>query len=189
MPNNADNVLVAVTGGIYFDKTLELQPPEGTADDLSGWGDLGHISEEGIDLNMPGEGEKSPMKAWQNREVVRTLRTPPEDSPTIEFTCLETTLNTIEFAFGVSVTQGATEGEYTINTNRTRNYIPLVLDVIDGSELMRYYAPNAIVTGIGSTKLVGTEAVSYRLTVALDYDSTIEGQLKTWSTLLREETP
>ena len=189
MANNADNVRVAVTGGLYYDNTGELTPPTGTADDLTDWPDLGYISDEGITLNMPGEGDKTPIKAWQNGDVVRVMRTPPEDQPTMELTCIETSLGAIEFAFGVEVEQSTNEGMYVINTNQERKHIPLVLDVIDGPELIRYFAPKAIVTGIGATNLVNTGAIGYQLTIALDFDSGINGQIKTWATALRADEP
>lgn len=189
MALSADNVRQAITGAVYFDPTGEAAAPTGTASTLTGFNDLGYISEDGVSLEMPGEGDTTPIRAWQNGATVRTIRTPSEDSPALTCTFIETKLETIEAVFGVTVTQSATEGEFVINTNASRTHGRLVFDVVDGSELIRIYGPKAIVTAIETIEFTSEDAIGYGVTFALDFDEALDGQAKVWMTALKTATP
>ena len=185
MALDAGNVNVAVTGSVSFDPTGAAAAPTGTASALTGLTDLGYVSEDGVTLTMPGAGDTTAIKAWQNGATVRTIRTAPEDEPTLGFTLIETKLETIEAAFGVTVTQTATEGSFVINTNAAREPGALVFDVVDGNELIRVYAPKATVTELGEITFANSDAIGYELTVTLEFDATLGGQAKVWQTALK----
>jgi hypothetical protein len=185
MTLNADNVRVAVTGAVYFDATSLAAAPTGTGSSVTGMDDLGLIDENGVSLKMPGAGKSTSLKAWQNGATVRTLRTPPEDQPQLHLVLIETKLEVIELAFGVTVTQTATDGAFVINTNVARNHGRLVFDVIDNDELIRLYAPKAVVTELAEIAFTNTDPVGYDLTLDLDFDQTLDGQAKVWMTALK----
>jgi len=186
MALNADNVRVALTGGLYYDPLGTAAAPTGTAGALTAWTDLGFISDAGVDLKLPGAGKSTPLKAWQGGATMRTLRTAPEDSPEITFELAETSLATIEFAFGVKVTQTAIEGSFTLNTSKLRPHIPVVLDVVDGPQLIRLWAPFATLTQLDSISFNATKPVAYKCTVALEYQQAIDGQAKVWMSALKQ---
>jgi len=177
---------VAVTGAVYRGKA-GATAPAGTATALAPatWDEMGWISEDGITKSMPGAGDAEAIKGWQNGGTIRIIRTPSDENPTFSFVMLETSKKVVEATFGVTLTQTATEGEYTINTNTVRTKDKWVIDVVDGSELSRYYAPLGEVTEIGETTLANSSATGYEVTIECHLDSGIGGQVKVWDTRLK----
>jgi hypothetical protein len=184
MATNADNVAVAVTGAVYAGDT-STAAPTGTAGAVTDFDDLGYASEDGVVLTMPGAGDKTNLKAWQNGATVRVLRSATEDLPQIKFTLIETKLETIQFTFGVTVTQTATEGSFEIVSTSIPDPKSLVIDAIDGADLMRFYVPKGTVTAIGDVTLTNSAATAYELTIDCELDNTKGYNLKGWSTLLK----
>jgi hypothetical protein len=185
MALNADNVRVAVTGAVYYDGTSTATAPTGTGSSVTGMDDLGLVSEDGVSLKMPDAGNSTSLKAWQAGATVRTIRTPSEDSPQLHLVLIETKLEVIELAFGVTVTQTSTDGSFVINSNAARNHGRLVFDVVDDDELIRLWAPKAIVTSLAEIGFTNSDAVGYDLTLDLDFDQELGGQAKVWMTALK----
>lgn len=185
----AANVRQAITGAVYYDPTSEAPAPTGTDSDVTGYDDLGYISEDGVTLTLPGEGDTTSIRAWQNAAIVRTIRTPSEDQPTFELTFIETKLEVIEAVFGVTVDQGASEGSFVINTNVARSHARLVLDVVDGDELIRVFAPRAIVTGLDAISFTNADPIGYAVTITAEYDDELGGQARVWMTALATSAP
>lgn len=186
MAENSANVGVAVTGAVYRGKSAATAPT-GTASELASasWDEMGWISEDGITRSMPGAGDAETIKGWQNGGTVRVIRTPSDENPTFSFVMLETNKAVVEATFGVTLTQTATEGSYVINTNVARAREKWAIDVIDGSELSRYYIPLGEVIEVGETTLASTSATAYEITIECHLDSTIAGQVKVWETRLK----
>lgn len=181
---DASNVRVAVTGALFEGPTTAAAPDgTATAPDAA-MRDLGFLSEDGIEITLPGAGDSTPIKAWQNGTTVRTIRTPSEDNPSWHFTMIETSLATVETYFGVTVTQTATEGsfEYTVSNREHRSYI---VDVVDGAELIRDYVPYGVVTDVGAHTLASTDAIAYEVTVEGELDPVKGYNFKRWATALR----
>ncbi|MDR0848078.1 MAG: hypothetical protein LBN10_03390 [Propionibacteriaceae bacterium] len=185
MSLNANNVRVAVTGEVYYDPTGALAAPTGTGSALTQWKGLGYNGESGVDLKMPGAGSPTSIKAWQDGAVVRVIRAAPDGTPQLIVTLIETKLETIELAFGVTVSQNDTDGSFIINTNTRRQPVPLVVDSIDAEELIRVYAPKAVVVSIDTISLNHDNAIGYALTFDLNNDATLGGQAKVWMTALK----
>jgi hypothetical protein len=185
MALNADNVRSAVTGAVYYDGSNTAADPTGTSSSLADYDDLGYVGDDGVTLTMPDAGDATPIKAWQNGATVRTLQAPPDDTPTAQLTLIETKLEVIEMVFGVTVTQTATEGSFVINTNAARTNAKLVIDVVDGDELIRIFGPKAKVTSIGEIDLKNGSEIGYQVTLALEFDQTLNGQAKVWMTALK----
>lgn len=185
MANNADNVRVAGDGKLYVDFSGSATAPTGTASAMTGWDELGYTSEDGFTLTPPSTGDSTAIKAWQGQAVVRVVRSTSDELPTVQATFIETNENVIREAFGVTLTQTATEGSFVFNPNTLRTGKPFVADVIDGSELIRIYAPSAVVTEVGEITFNSTDAIGYQITWELEVDSTLGGSYKTWATALK----
>ena len=183
MAVTASNVRVAITGALSKGATSEAAPT-GTAGTLTGFTDLGAISEDGVALALNDEGDATPLKIWQDGATVRTLRSTSEDNPTLSLTLVETSKEVIETFFGVTVTQTVTEGSFEFKTqNRTAS--SYVLDVVDGAELIRIYVPRGVVSAVEEISLVNTEAIGYGITIDCELDTVKNYSLKTWMTGLR----
>lgn len=183
MAVTAANVRVAVTGAVSRGLT-SATAPTGTSGAITGFTDLGGISEDGVGLSLPGSGDTTPLKVWQNGQTVRTLRTPSDDLPQLTFVMVETKLETIETYFGVEVTQTASEGtfDYAVTNRDPASY---VLDVIDGAELIRMYLPRGIVSGVEEVTFANTDAVGWGVTVDAELDPTGAFNIRSWMTALK----
>ncbi len=187
MAVSASNVRVAVTGAVYADKTGTATAPTSTGGSLdTDLKDLGYVSEDGITLTMPGGGDSSAIHAWQNGATVRTVRTPSDDNPQLELTLIETKLEVIEFVFGVTVTEAVADGSWSFDNSVTRTPAAIVVDVVDGSELIRIYAPQAVVAEISEISLTHTDAIGYGVTLDLERNGTAGFNFKTFMTALKE---
>lgn len=177
------NVRVAVTGAVSKGLT-SATAPTGTAATLTGFTDLGGISEDGVTLSLPDNGDSTPIKIWQNGATVRTVRETSDDLPTLSFTMVETSLETVETYFGVEVTQAVSEGsfEYVAQNRGADSY---VLDVIDGAELIRLYVPQGVVASVGEINLTNADAIGYEVTIECELDSGVGYNFKTWLTALK----
>ena len=146
--------------------------------------DLGFIHEDGVEISLPGSGDSTPIKAWQNGTTVRTIRTPSEDNPTWAFQMLETTLATVETYFGVTVSQTATEGSFEYQVTN-RDHEAYIVDVIDGAELIRDYIPYGIVTQVEAITLANGDPIGYGVTVEGERDPVLGYNFKRWATALK----
>lgn len=185
MALSADNVRVAVTGALYVDSDGTVTAPTSASSTLTGFDDLGYVSEDGVTLAFPDAGDSTPIRAWQNGATVRTVRQTSDELPTLALTLIETKLEVIETVFGATVTQAVGDGNFVIDSTATREPVALVLDVIDGAEIIRVYAPAAVVTSIGEIDLTSTDAIGYTVTFELEYNSALGGNAKTWMTALQ----
>lgn len=183
MAVDATKVRVAITGALSKGLT-SATAPTGTSGAITGFTDLGGISEDGVTLALNDEGDATPLKVWQDGATVRTLRSSSEDNPTLTLTLVETSLKTIETYFGVTVTQTATEGSFEFKS-KVRGADSYVLDVVDGAELIRVYVPRGVVSSVGEITLANTEAIGYEVTIDAELDSTKNYNFKTWATALK----
>lgn len=170
--------------GAVFKGLTSATAPTGTSGAPTGFTDLGFLSEDGVDIEIPGTGDSTPIKAWQNGTTVRTVRTPSEDNPSWKFTMLETSLATVETYFGVTVTQTATEGSFAYTVSN-RGYNSYIIDGIDGAELQRDYVPKGIVTDVEAHKLANGEVTGYGVTVEGELDPVKGYNFKRWATALK----
>lgn len=177
------NVRVAVTGAVSKGLT-SATAPTGTAATLTGFTDVGGISEDGVTLSLPDNGDSTPIKVWQNGATVRTVRETTDDLPTLAFTMVETNLSAIETYFGVTVTASSTEGsfEYKVQNRAASSY---VLDVVDGAELIRLYVPSGIVASVSEINLTNTDAIGYGVTIEAQLDTVKNYNFKSWLTALK----
>ena len=185
MAVDATKVAVAVTGSV-FRAPLATAAPTTQATALNvAFVELGYIGEDGVTLTMPGTGDSNPIKVWQNGATVRTVRSASEDVPSFSFVALETNKTVVESWAGVTVTQTVTEGSFVANSAATRTHYSWVIDVVDGSELERVYIPDGVVVEVGDRVYANQEPIGYEITIQADFNSTLAGNFKQWSTRLK----
>jgi hypothetical protein len=178
-------VAVAVTGSVYR-APLATAAPTTQATSLNvAFVELGYIGEDGVTQTIPASGDATNIKAWQNGATVRTIRSAPDDLPTFSFVALETNKTVVESWAGQTVTQTATEGSLILNTLTTRTHFSWVIDVVDGAELERIYIPDGLVTEVGDRVYANAEPIGYEMTIEAQYNSTLVGNAKLWSTRLK----
>lgn len=178
-------VAVAVTGSVYRAPLATAAPTTQATALNASFIELGYIGEGGVTQSLPASGDATPIKAWQNGATVRVVRTAPDDLPTYSFVALETNKTVVEAWAGVTVTQTATEGSLVINTLTTRTHFSWVFDVVDAAELERIYVPDGLVTEVGDRVYANGEPIGYEMTVEAQYNATLVGQAKIWSTRLK----
>lgn len=185
MVNDATKVGVAVTGSIYRAPLATAAPTSQTTALNVAFVDLGYIGEDGVTQTIPASGDSTPVKAWQNGATIRILRSPSEDPATFSFVALETNKTVVESWAGATVTQTVTEGSYTLNSTANRTHYSWVIDVVDGAELERIYIPDGVVFEVGDRVYANQEPIGYEMTISADYNSSISGNAKVWSTRLK----
>lgn len=186
MALDASKARVAVTGAVYCDPTSAGAAPTSSSSSINAaYKDLGYISEDGVTLTLPDGGDVTNLKVWQNNATVRTIRSASEELPQISFTLVETKLETIQLAFNATVTQSVADGTFTYDSNAVRPTSRVILDVVDGAELIRAYAPQFIVTSVGEVSLTSTGLIGYQITADLQRDTTLGGNFKSWMTALK----
>lgn len=155
MALTAANVRVGVTGGVYFAASSVNLPTDGSSTLSSDWTDVGYVSDEGVTQSIAQD--ITDISAWQNGDVVRKVQT--SHDLTYAFTMIETSEATLEAFYG-NYTNGTVEitGE---QLPRQR----MVLDVVDGGNIVRLCLPDAQITERGDVVFQNAEAVGYPVTV------------------------
>lgn len=180
MALNSANVRVAVTGEVLVGATTAAAPT-GTAGTTTGFLGLGYVGEDGV--TEARDRSTDDLKAWQNSATVRTLIT--DASLKYTFVLIETKKETVELAYGTTVTQAAAEGNYVIVPTNTGGQKSFIVDVVDGANLKRIYIPQGEVTEVGETVYASGEAIGYEVTVTTYPNSVIGGNAKVWETALK----
>jgi hypothetical protein len=158
----AQNVRVAVTGGIYR-ATLGTTLPTNATSSLSGsFTELGYVSEEGVTQSIGRD--VNDIAAWQNGDVVRVVQT----SHTVTFSCslIETKGSTLSTFYG-NHNAGATEIRGDIFDHYT-----WVLQAVDGDVNIRLAIPDGQVTETGDVTWTNGELVAYPITITAFPDDT-----------------
>lgn len=174
------NVDVAITGAVSRGLTSATAPTSEVSA-ITGFTDLGGISEDGVQLALPDAGDSTPIKVWQNGATVRTVRSASDDLPTLVFTMLETSLQTVETYFGVTVDPDDGSFEYVVENRSAASY---VLDVIDGAKLWRVYVPQGVVTAVTEITLANAEAIGYGVTIEAELHAVKGYNFKSWHSAL-----
>lgn len=186
MALTASNVRVGVTGALYWDKTgAGTAPTSSSSSVAAAFKDLGYVSEDGVSLTLPDAGDATPLKAWQGTATVRVIRSTSDDSPQLSLTLIETKIEVIEAVFGATVTSSVADGTFEFDITDTRSHGRLILDVVDGAELIRIYGPYAIATSVGEIAITSTDAIGYQVTFDLERDATAAYNFKSWMTALK----
>jgi hypothetical protein len=137
------------------------------------WTDLGYVSEDGVTESTSTSSEK--IRAWQKAKVVRTVIT--EGAISFKLALIQTNADTVALYYGGEV---AADGSIIIDPTKERPIIALDLDVIDGDEVIRVYAPEAQVTEVGDIVYQNGAAIGYEVTIEAAYNETLGGSAQKW---------
>ncbi len=179
---NIEEVRVGVDGiiavGVY--KTAAA-PTNATAALGNTWKDLGYASEDGVTETT--EQSTNVLRAWQKAKKVRTLI--EEGTVRYKFTLIQTNADTVAFYYGGKV---ETDGSIVIDPTKQRPIIAMDIDVIDGDNIIRAYAPEAQVVEVGDQVYANGEPIGYEVTVECAYNEPLGGSVKKWYSALRTTT-
>lgn len=156
MANTADNVRVGVTGAVYYAATTQALPTTLTAA-TTGFTDVGYVGEDGITKSEPED--TNPVKAWQNGATVRTIKSSHE--VTYAFDLLESSTAVYTLIYGSA--PGA--GTALKIDGADRDHHAFVIDVVDGTEKLRYCIPDGQITELGDVVHANGEPIAYPITI------------------------
>jgi hypothetical protein len=181
MSVDIDAVRVGLTGAFSKGPVGTAAPTDATTAINVAFVDSGAISEDGVTLTLPGAGDKTVLKMWQNGAQVRTLRQTSDDVPQLQFTFLETNKTSVETYFGVDVTQTADHGTFDYD-GTVPDAFAGVLDVIDGANIHRFHLPEVVRAEVGDLVYKNDEAIGYNVTLDLEKNATAGYYLRGWMT-------
>ena len=139
----------------------------------TGWKDLGYVSEDGVTESTSVSSEK--IRAWQKAKVVRTTVT--EGAVSWKLVLIQTSPETVALYHGGTV---ATDGSIVVDPTKTRPIIAVNIDVLDGTEIIRSYAPEAQVTEVGDLVYQNGAAIGYEVTIEASHNEALGGSVKKW---------
>jgi hypothetical protein len=169
---NEEEVYVGVDGIVSSGTDAAVAPTTAESTLGTGWADLGYVSDQGVDETV--NQTSNPLRAWQKNKKVRTL---VEDGDVAyHFVLLQTSADTVAFYYGGTVDDA--DGSIVVDPTVERPTFKFNLDVIDGDNRVRAYAPNAQVTEVGQQVYRNGEPVGYEVTVTCTYDETLGGSVK-----------
>jgi hypothetical protein len=157
----AGNVRVGVSGEVSCGPTTAAAPTTASSA-LTGFHGLGYLDEKG--LGRKPEAKKKDIVAWQNSKVVRSVQDGAA-KVTYTFNLIETSKETVEFAYGTTVAQTVTEGTYSADPASTGGIQSFVFDVIDGGNLRREYVEEGEMTDPPETTFANGEPSGFACTV------------------------
>lgn len=155
----SSNVRVAVTGAVYVAPTGTAAPTAADSTLNVAFKDLGYVSEDGVTETRDRSTDQ--IKAWQNADLVREVVT--DSAYTLACTLIETKEDVVELFYGASV--DGTDGSIDIVPSTTGGRKSFVVDVIDGTDLIRTYLPSAEITEVGDQVYASGEPIGYEITI------------------------
>ena len=173
MANIAEEVRVGVDGVVSIALAAGAAPTSAVSVLTTPWKDYGYVSEDGVEESTEVSSDK--IRAWQNAKVVRTSIT--EASVTWKFVLIQTNADSVGLYHNGIV--GA-DGSIVVNPGKVRPTFGAVIDVIDGDEIIRSYAPEAQVSEVGSLVYQNGAPIGYEITIEAAYNETLGGSVKKW---------
>ena len=157
MALSADSVVVGITGRVYVGPTSTAAPTASDTTLAAGFTDLGYVSTDGVSFTT--DRATNQIRAWQNADLVREVVT--EGTVTYSFMLMESNQDAIETYFGATMTGG----KITLDPTTTGGRKSFVLDVVDGTKVIRHYIPAGEVLTVEPQTIANGEAVGYGITV------------------------
>lgn len=160
MALNAQNVRVAVTGGVYQADLGTTLPTSALSVLSNSFDDLGYLSEEGVTQSIGRD--VSDISAWQNGDVVRTVQT--SHTVTYAFTLIESKEEVFRTIYGNYTSLGGGEGVSEL-TGDILPHFTYVFNVLDGDNRIRLCIPDGQVTETGDITWTNGELIGYPVTL------------------------
>jgi len=170
---DVDEEFVGIDGNVYvgvFGVAVAPTDADGTPD--ASWTDLGLTTDTGVTRSEPTTANK--RYAWQNKTRLRTLVT--EAAVRFQTTLVQTNPDTVELFHGIEVD---VDGSVVTNPGVWPT-VAFLIDVIDGENVIREYAPNAQVVEIGDQVAVSGDTFGWPVTIEATYDATLGGYTQRW---------
>lgn len=173
MVKAVDEVRVGVDGIVSI-APFGTAGPSSAISALSGsYTDLGYVSEDGVTETTEVSSDK--IRAWQKAKVVRTVIT--ESAVRWTLTLIQTSADTIALYHGGTV---QSDGSIIVDPSVQRETLVFVIDVIDGDEIIRSWAPEAQVTEVGDLVYQNGAPIGYEVTIEASYNEDLGGSVKKW---------
>ena len=177
MTLNANEVQVAVDGVVLSGPTSASAPTNTGPGAPAGFVNLGFVSDEGISESNPQTMEE--IRAFQRSAVIRRVVTAGEQ--TVSFTLLQTNAAVLAEYYGGTV---SADGSIIVNNLRARPIRSYIIDVIDGTQIMRTYIPRGQITEVGELVYAAGQPIGYNVTVtAYDVPSIDGSSVKFYASL------
>ena len=157
MALTADNVVVGITGRVYVGPTTTAAPTASDSTLAVGFEDLGYVSTDGVTFTT--DRSTTQIRAWQNADLVREVVT--EGTITYSFMLMESNQAAIETYFGSTMTGGKIQ----LDPSTTGGRKSFVIDVVDGTKVVRHYIPEGEVMSVEAQTFVNGDAVGYGVTI------------------------
>jgi len=169
-----DEVRVGVDGIVSTGVSGTAVAPTSAVSALGvGWTDLGYVSEDGVTESTSTASDK--IKAWQKLKVVRTTVT--EGTISWKFVLIQTNADTVGLYYNGVV---AVDGSITIDPTKERPVLAFALDIIDGTDVVRAYAPEAQITEVGDQVYQNGTPIGYEVTIEANYNEALGGSVQKW---------
>lgn len=157
----ADEVRVGITGELFSAPLGTTAPTDASTALNAAFIGHGYVSEDGVTENW--DDSVDTIVAWQNAVTVRAVRT--ESTLTLACTLIQTRGSNLELFYpGSSVVANLTEWKIDVKPP-TSDKRAFVLNVVDGSEIIRIYLGNAELTERGEVPYQNGDAVMYPVTI------------------------
>lgn len=132
---NTDDVIIGTYGGAFAAPTGTTLPTAYDTVLASAFVPLGWFSEQGP--KIPTAPNVQEIRAWQSADPIAARV--KERSSTVEFEMMQWNADTLPFAYGGgSITTAGGGYVYTPPSGEVVDEYSLVLDVLDGSDIVRY---------------------------------------------------
>lgn len=172
MPKSVDEVRVGVDG-VVSSGPLTATAPASVDAALTGYTDLGYVSEDGV--TEANSQDTEVVRAWQKAKVVRTLVT--EGETTFALTLIQTNADTLGEYYGVAP---EADGSFITSAANSRPHRKYVLDILDGDEWIRKYIPDGQVTEVGDQVFQNGAPIGYEITITAYDDEDLGGSVQHW---------
>lgn len=168
MATTADNVRVAVSGGVYVAPVGTALVTNATAALDAAFDELGYITEDGLQETV--DQSVTTLRAWQNNDSVRHI----EDSHDLmyELAVMESNAVSLLEWFG---NYAANTGAGTEAATHSAGLLPFrswVFNIVDGSTVGRLVIPKGRITARADRTFSNGGAVTYGMTIDCFPDAT-----------------
>ena len=157
MANTAANVVVGISGSVYVGPTTSTAPTSASSA-LTGFTDLGYISSDGVTVTP--SRNTAQIRAWQNADLVREVVT--ESDLSYKFMMLEMSAAVATQYFGAA----PASNKVAWSPSATGGKQSFVIDMLDGSKIVRHYIPSGEIMKIEPLQAKNGEAISFGVTIS-----------------------
>jgi len=164
----ADNVRVGITGELFVAPLGTTRPTSSSSMLDPAYVGLGYVSEDGV--TEAHEDSVENLTAWQNATIVRAVRS--ESVMTLACTLIETKGELLELFHPGGEIEVVSAGQWKLEVpTPTVDRRQFVLNVVDGTKILRIDVGNGEVTSRGEITYASSDAIGYQITITCYPDS------------------